>query len=119
MRFHGIITDVSGLQCGVTINSFGPSDSVESNEARNEKGLITDIWAYSVAHDISVQGVVDDEKGTLVAAGAKLTVGGRDFLITNVDKPEECTAFYEATFQLHTADNAEIHVYVPPVVEGA
>lgn len=117
MRKFGIITDVSGLQCGITVNSITPDESAETNEARNDKGKVTDIKAYSIGYDVVIQGVVDDEKGTIVGAGSKLTVAGKDYMITGVSKPENCTAFYEATINAHTADNAVIHVYEPDVPE--
>lgn len=116
-RRFGIITNVAGLQCGITVNSVSRGDSVEVAEARDEKGRVTDLKAYSRGENVSIQGVVDDEKGEIVKSGSKLTLEGKDYLVESVDKPEQHTAFYEATISARTADDAVIHVYEEETTE--
>lgn len=117
-RRFGIITNVAGLQCGITVNSVGRGDSVEVAEARDEKGRVTDLKAFSRGDTVSIQGVVDDEKGDIVKSGSKLTLEGKEYLVESVDKPEQHTAFYEATIIARTADDAVIHVYEEEAAGG-
>ena len=107
-RKFGIITNVDGLSAGIVVNSISRDETAEIAEARNEKGKVTDLHAYSLGRSISVQGVIDDAKGTLVTAGSKLTLGTENFIVESVNKPETNTAFCEATINARNADSAEI-----------
>lgn len=107
-RKFGIITSVENLQAGIVVNSITRNESAEIAEARNEKGQITDLAAYSRAESITVQGVIDDAKGTIVKAGSKLTLDAVDYIVESVDKPEVNTGFCEATINARTADGATI-----------
>ena len=56
-RKFGITSNVGGLSEGIIANSLSFSKDAESAEARNEKGEIIDIAAYSTAETVDVQGV--------------------------------------------------------------
>lgn len=107
-RKFGIITSVENLQAGIVVNSITRNESAEIAEARNEKGQITDLAAYSRAESISVQGVIDDAKGTIVKAGSKLTLDTVDYIVESVDKPETNTGLLRGDDQRRTADGATI-----------
>ena len=71
-RKFGIITSVENLQAGIVVNGITRNESAEIAEARNEKGQITDLAAYSRAESISVQGVIDDAKGKGAPQGGRM-----------------------------------------------
>ena len=56
-RKFGVTSDVSGLATGIIANSLSFSKNVETAQARNEKGEIIDIAAYSKSEQVSVDGV--------------------------------------------------------------
>ena len=114
-RCFGIITSVSGLQAGIVVNGLDFNDSAEIAEARNEKGQVIDLAAYSKATSVSVTGVMDTAKGSLATAGSMLTLGGKDYIIESVQKNESNTAFVQVTISAKTADNAEI----TPITSGS
>ena len=109
-RSFGIITSLTGLTAGICVNSLDTNESVETAEARNELGSITDLAGYSQRREITVTGVLDSAKGTLVTAGAKLTLGGKDYLVNSVQRRESNQAFCEITVGCVGADEAEIYV---------
>lgn len=109
-RSFGIITSVEGLQAGITVNGLDFNDSAEIAQARNEKGQIIDLAAYSNAKSVSVSGVLDSAKGTLATAGSKLTLQGKDWIIESVQKQESNTSFITVTLSCRTADNAIITI---------
>lgn len=109
-RFFGIVSNVEGLQGGITVNGLDFNDSAEIAQARNEKGQIIDLAAYSNAKSVSVSGVMDSAKGTLATAGSKLTLNGKDWIIQSVQKQESNTAFVTVTLSCRTADNAIITI---------
>lgn len=109
-RSFGIITNLQGLQGGICVNSLSFSESAEIAEARDEKGAITDLAAYSKATTVSITGVMDSAKGTLATAGSKITLGGKDYIIDSVSKNESNSAWVEVTVSARTADNAIITI---------
>lgn len=109
-RSFGIVTSLSGLTAGITVNSLDTNETVETAEARNETGAITDMCGYSQRREITVTGVMDSAKGTLVEAGSVLTLGGKDYLVNSVQKKESATAFVEVTLTCQGADQAIITV---------
>lgn len=109
-RKWGIVTSVQGLSSGICVNSLDWSETVEQGTAANEKGAITDIAAYSRKRSLTVTGVQDTAKGSLAQAGSKLTLDGKDFLITSVAKKESNSAFVQITITAESADNAIITV---------
>ena len=105
-RTFGITSTLSGLSDGLIANSLSFTKSVESAEARNEKGEIIDIAAYSKSEEISIDGVY---VGSGIEPGTTVSVGGKDYLVTNSTKTESNTAFQEGSIQARTADNATLH----------
>ena len=101
------VTSVSGaIGNGLIANSLSFTKSVESAEARNEKGQIIDIAAYSKSEEVSIDGVYT---GSGVEPGTTVTIGDKSFLVTNSTKNESNTAFQEGSIQARTADNATLH----------
>ena len=109
-RSFGIVTSLTGLTAGICVNSLDTNENVETAEARNETGAITDLAGYSQRREITVTGVLDSAKGTLVTAGSKLTLGGKDYLVTQVQRRESNTSFVEVTLTCSGADQAEIYI---------
>lgn len=109
-RSFGIITSLTGLTAGICVNSLDTNETVETAEARNEKGAITDLAGYSKRREITVTGVLDSAKGTLVTAGSKLTLGGKDYLVNSVQRRESNQSFVEVTLSCTGADAALIYL---------
>lgn len=107
-RQFGIVTSVSGLTAGICVNSLDFNDTVQTAEARNEKGHIIDIAAYSNKQTVSISGVVDTAKGELVKAGSSITISGKTYLIDNVSRKESNTDFVTVDISAQSADNANI-----------
>lgn len=105
-RVFGVTSDVTGLATGLIANSLTFNKSVESAEARNEKGEIIDIAAYSKQETVDVNGVF---VGTGVEPGTVVTIGSKQYLVTNSTKTESNTAFQEGSIQARAADNATLH----------
>lgn len=105
-RIFGVTSNVSGLSEGIIANSLTFNDTVETAEARNEKGEIIDIAAYSKGTTVDIQGVYT---GTGVQAGKTITIGENSFLVTSVSKTESNTAFQEASVSARRADQATLH----------
>lgn len=105
-RIFGVTSNVSGLAEGIIANSLTFNDTVETAEARNEKGEIIDIAAYSKGTTVDIQGVYT---GTGVQAGKTITIGENSFLVTSVSKTESNTAFQEASVSARRADQATLH----------
>ena len=108
-RQFGIITTTTGIS-GIVVNSFSRNKSAEIAEARNEKGEVTDLKAYSKGETISVTGLLDAESLT-IEPGSKLTLGGKDYIIESVDQSETNTGYAEVTLSARTADSAQIEAY--------
>ena len=111
-RIFGVTSDVSGLSQGIIANSLTFNDSVETAEARNEKGEIIDIAAYSKATTVDGQGLYT---GTGVEAGKTITIGENSYLVTSVSRTESNTAFQEGSVSARRADNATLH----PITDAA
>lgn len=105
-RKFGVTSDVSGLSTGIIVNSLSFSKDAESAEARNEKGEIIDIAAFSTQETVDVQGVY---VGTGVEPGTVVTIGAKNYLVTNASHTESNTAFQEGSISCRTADNATLH----------
>ena len=106
----GIVTSISGLSAGVTVNSLDFSETVETAEARNEKGQITDMVGFSNRKTVSISGVMQQTASELAKAGSTITLDGDTWLITDVSKTESNTDFVNVTVSATTADGAEITV---------
>ena len=107
-RKFGIVTSTTGLSSGICVNSLDWNQSVETANALNEKGQVTDVAAYSRKSTVTVTGVQDTAKGTLAKAGDKLTLASKDYLITSVAKKESNSTFVEVTITAESADSAII-----------
>lgn len=105
-RSFGITSDASGLSQGLIANSMTFNKDTESAEARNEKGEIIDIAAYSTSETVDVQGVY---VGSGIEPGSKVTIGDKEYLVTNSSKTESNTAFQEGSISARRADNAVLH----------
>lgn len=110
-RQFGIITTTTGIT-GIVVNSLTTNNTAEIAEARNEKGQVTDLKAYSKGETISVTGLLDGD--VTVEAGAKLTLGEKDYIIETVDRNETNIGFVEVSLSARTADAAEIAAYTAP-----
>ena len=105
-EYFGVTSDVSGLSQGIIANSLTFNDTVETAEARNEKGEIIDIAAYSKGTTVDIQGVYTGEG---VKAGKTITIGEDSYLVTTVSRTESNTAFQEGSVSARRADNATLH----------
>lgn len=100
------VTSVSGeIGQGCIANSLDFTNEVETAEARNEKGQIIDIAAFSKKTSVSIRGLYTNDG---VEPGSVITIDGKDFLVTSANKTESNTAFQECTVNATTADEAEL-----------
>lgn len=101
-RYFGITTDLSGsLGAGLIANSIQFSNTVDVAEARDEKGKLLDLAPYSKSSEISVDGLF---VGTGVEVGSKITIGGKDYLISTSNKSESNTEFNTASVTARCGD---------------
>ena len=110
----GIITTTTGIS-GIVVNSLTRNRTAEIAEARNEKGQVTDLKAYSTGETISVTGLLDAEALT-IEPGSKLTLGEKDYIIESVDQNETNTGYTEVTLSARTADSVDIDPYAAETV---
>ena len=106
----GIVTSIDGLTAGITVNSLDFSETVETAEARNEKGQIIDMVGFSKRKTVNISGVMQQTASTLASAGSTVTLDGKTWLITDVSKTESSTDFVNCSISCTTADDAEITV---------
>ena len=101
-RYFGIVEDLSGnLGQGLIANSYSENNSVSVAESRDEKGKLLDLAAYSENHEITVDGLYVGEG---VKAGDKLTIGGKDYLISTSNKNESNTDFVRGSVTMRCGD---------------
>lgn len=101
-RKFGIVTQLgSDLVSGIVVNSLTKNKSVEVAEARDEKGKLIDIAAYSQNETVSVQGLT---VGDGVTPGTVAKIGDKNFLIASASETESNTAFAEQSLECRTAD---------------
>lgn len=105
-RKFGVTSNVEGLAAGLIANSLSFSKNVETAEARNEKGEIIDIAAYSKSEEVSVDGVFVGEG---IEPGTVVTIGSKQYLVSSSTKNESNTAFQEGSITARTADSATLH----------
>jgi hypothetical protein len=105
-RKFGVTSNVEGLAAGLIANSLSFSKNVETAEARNEKGEIIDIAAYSKSEEVSVDGVFVGEG---IEPGTVVTIGSKQYLVSSSTKNESNTAFQEGSITARAADNATLH----------
>lgn len=107
-RYFGVTTDLSGsIGTGIIANSISRNNNVEVAEARDEKGGLLDLAPYSQGEELSIDGLF---VGAGVDVGTVATIGGKDFLISNVTKNESNTAFQTASVTARGGDTfTDIH----------
>lgn len=105
-RYFGVTSDVTGLAAGLIANSVSFSKNVETAEARNEKGEIIDIAAYSKSEQVTVDGVF---VGTGIEPGTVVSIGGKNYLVSSSSKNETNTGFQEGSITARAADSAVLH----------
>ena len=92
-RQFGIVTTSSGVT-SIVIQSIQIGNSVETANAMDENGNITDINGYGKKNSVTIKGLLD---GTVaVAAGDIITVGSDSYIITSVQISESNTGYAEA-----------------------
>ena len=87
-------------------NSISFTDAVDSAEARGLSGEVLDIAAYSKNTTIDVKGLY---VGSGVNVGDIVSVGSKNYLVTNSSKSESNSAFQEGSIQAKSADSATLH----------
>lgn len=105
-RKFGVTSDVTGLAAGLIANSLSFTKNVQTAEARNEKGEIIDIAAYSKSEEVSVDGVFVGEG---IEPGTVVTIGSKQYLVSSSTKNETNTGFQEGSITARAADNATLH----------
>lgn len=105
-RVFGVTSDVTGLATGLIANSLSFTKNVETAQARNEKGEIIDIAAFSKSEEVSVNGVY---VGAGIEPGTIVTIGDKQYLVSNSTKNETNTTFQEGSITARTADAAVLH----------
>lgn len=105
-RVFGVTSDVTGLATGLIANSLSFTKNVQTAEARNEKGEIIDIAAFSKSEEVSVNGVF---VGSGIEPGTVVTIGDKEYLVSNSTKNESNTTFQEGSITARSADNAVLH----------
>lgn len=92
-RIFGVTTDLSGsIGTGLIANSLQWSDTTDVAEARDEKGKLLDLASYSKSGEVSIDGLY---VGTGVEVGSKVTIGGRDMLVSQSNHTENNTEFQQ------------------------
>lgn len=97
-RIFGVTSTLSGLGTGIIVNSMSYNDSVQVAEARNEKGKLLDLAAYSFSNTTSIDGLYTGGEGT--AAGDVVTINGKDYLIESNTHNENNTEFQTSSLSL-------------------
>lgn len=106
----GIVTSIQGLTAGITVNGLDFSETVETAEARNEKGQIIDMVGFSNRKTVNINGVMQQTASQIAAAGSTISLDGKTWLISDVSKTESNTDFVQVSITATTADNAVITV---------
>ena len=112
-RQFGIITTVSGIT-SVVVTSFSEKQNVQIAEARDSRGQITDLKAYSLGVTVHIKGYLDNTACD-VQAGDTLELGGRHYIIESISRNETNTAYAEVDITGRSADSAEAEKYPHPV----
>lgn len=102
-REFGITSDVEGLAAGLIANNLTFTKNTETAQARNSKGQIIDIAAFSKSEEVNVDGLYI---GTGVEPGTVVNIGEKGYLVTNSTKTEANTDFQQGSFTAMTADEA-------------
>ena len=106
VRQFGITSALGDLGDGLIANSISFNKNVEIAEARNEKGEVIDLAAYSKSEEISINGLY---VGSGVEPGTQITIGGKNYLVASSTKNESNSTFQEGSITARTADSATLH----------
>ena len=110
-RQFGIITNTSGGVASLIVpNGIQSQNSVETAEARDSAGKVTDIVAYSKSRTVTFRGLLNDTEYSF-DAGSTITVGSETYLVESRDINEQNTAFVEVTITAKLSDAATIIAY--------
>ena len=110
-RQFGIITNTSGGVASLIVpNGIQSQNSVETAEARNEQGKVTDIVAYSKSQTVTFRGLLNNTEYDF-DAGSTITIGSSTYLVESRDINEQNTAFVEVTITAKLSDAATITAY--------
>ncbi len=102
-RIFGVTTDLSGsIGTGLIANSLQWSDTTEVAEARDEKGKLLDLASYSKSGEVSIDGLY---VGTGVEVGSKVTIGGKDMLVSQSNHSETNTEFQTGSITARYGDD--------------
>lgn len=102
-RIFGITTDLSGsIGDGLIANSVQYSNTTEVAEARDEKGGLLDLASYSKSGELTIDGLF---VGDGVEVGTKITIGGKDYLVSQSNKSETNTAFQTGSVTARYGDD--------------
>lgn len=122
-HMFGIVTLLSGEVTGITVSSFNQSEAAEAADVRGSDGKMVEKKAYSVSSSVALTGVIQavSSGGSMVlpGAGAKVTWGGKDYLVDSVERPQEATAFCQVTINASISDAALVTPYVPEAASAS
>lgn len=111
-RQFGVITTSAGVS-SIVIQSLQIGNSVETAQAMDENGNITDINGYGKKNSVTIKGLVDGS--VTAAAGDNITVGSDTYIITSFQKSESNTGYAEVDV---TAEGAPGVTPVGPVTSS-
>ena len=74
-------------------------------EARDEKGKLLNIQAYSESSEATLNGLY---VGTGVKAGTKVTIDGKDWLVTSSSKDQTNTDFQQSSVSIRSGDTETV-----------
>ena len=102
-RTFGVTSELSGdLSSGVIANSISFSNTLDTAEARDEKGTLLDIAGYSQRKSATIDGLWVGQGPTV---GTIVSIGGQDYLVTEANKTESNEAFQEASVTAQAGDD--------------
>ena len=102
-RQFGIISAPSGTITSMVVNGVTKSNSVETAQARDESGKVTDFQAYSKTITLTIRGLLDASAPS-VDAGSVIVISGSTCLVTSAEITESNTSFVEYSITATTSD---------------
>lgn len=108
-RQFGIISSSTGVT-GIVIQSIQKGSSLETANAMDEHGNITDINGYGKKVTVNIKGLLNG--GSSIDAGSAITVGTDTYIITSAQVSESNTGYVEADI---TAEGAPGVTPVGPI----
>jgi len=91
-RQFGIVTTSTGVS-SIVIQSIQEGSSIETAQAMDENGNITDINGYGAKNSVTIKGLVD---GSVTAkAGDVISVGSDSYIITSFTKSQSNNGYAE------------------------